>query len=76
MIGLLRKARVKSFQRSDINESARPSLSGFNLTGADQARQSTLADGEERSSVTWGEGDRFKSGHDGTMILGAHRIRG
>src|ERR1700674_2864078 len=59
MIGLLRKGCVIGFQRSHINESTRPSLSGFNLASADQARQSTLADGEERSSVTRREGDRF-----------------
>src|ERR1700680_4285417 len=60
MIGLFRQARVIAFQRSNINESARPILSGFHLARADQSRQTALADRKERGSLARCEGEWLK----------------
>ena len=43
MIGLLRQAGVIVLERSNIDKSARPSLSGFDLAVSNEARQIALA---------------------------------
>jgi hypothetical protein len=68
-----RQLRVVRFDGRYINQRAHALLSGGDLASTNEPGQGAFTDREKRGSVAGRECKRFKGGHEGTMVLGAHR---